>query len=204
VLFRLLCPVSFSSRFSLIGLVQPHASTAIDDAFSSVSFIPADTVHAQSPRVELPVPGIGGVINASLPDGPKQLAADTLEFPMAAATVLWLIGIGVMLLYSAVSMIRLRGRLTGAVRIRDNIYLADHIATPFVIGVWRPKIYMPSTLTKEEQGYVLLHEQTHIRRLDHLAKMLAFLALSVHWFNRLVWAAFVLAVKAWRCPATNA
>jgi len=195
VLFRLLCPVSFSSRFSLIGRIQPQAITAKGGAFSSVSYIPADIVHAESPRVDLPVPGISEVLNDSLPHGPEQLAADPLEFPAAAATVLWLIGIGAMLLYSAVSLIRLRGRLTGAVRLRDNIYLADHIATPFVIGVWRPKIYLPSTLTKEEQGYVILHEQTHIRRLDHLVKMLAFLALAVHWFNPLVWLAFVIAVK---------
>jgi hypothetical protein len=66
---------------------------------------------------------------------------------------------------------------------------------PFVIGILRPRIYLPSTQREEEQSYVILHEQTHIRRLDHLVKMFAFLALAVHWFNPLVWVAFVYAVK---------
>jgi hypothetical protein len=89
----------------------------------------------------------------------------------------------------------LRWKLIGAGYLRDNIYLADHIASPFVIGVIRPKIYLPSSLPEAEHSYVILHEQTHIRRLDHLTKILAFLALAVHWFNPLVWVAFILTVK---------
>ncbi|NMA25848.1 MAG: hypothetical protein GX936_09315 [Clostridiales bacterium] len=195
VLFRLVCPVSFSSQFSLIGLIHTPSSTVIDGAYSSIAYIPADIVHTEFPQVDLPVPDLSEAINESLPQGGEQLAADPLEFPMAAATMLWLFGIGGMMIYSAVSLLRLQRKLIGAVRLRDNIYLADHIVTPFVIGILRPKIYLPSTLGEEEQSYVILHEQTHIRRLDHIVKMLAFLALAVHWFNPLVWVAFVFAVK---------
>lgn len=195
VLFRLVCPVSFSSEFSLIGLFHLPASTANGSTYSSITYIPDNIVHTKYPQVDLPIPIISEVINDNLPQSEEQLVADPLEWPMAAVTILWLFGIAAMLIYSAVSLILLRRKLIGAVRLRDNIYLADHIITPFVIGLIRPKIYLPSTLTEQEQSYIILHEQTHIRRLDHIFKMIAFLALAMHWFNPLVWVAFVYCVK---------
>ncbi len=190
VLFRLLCPISFSSEFSLIGALNAPAATN-----GSVTYIPADIVHTEYPQVTLPFPEINEVINDTLPQGYEQLVADPLEGPLAIATLLWLFGIAAMLIYSSVSLLMLRRKLIGAVRLRDNIYLADHIATPFVIGVIRPKIFLPSALTEQEQSYIILHEQIHIRRLDHVLKMIAFLALSVHWFNPLVWVAFICCAK---------
>lgn len=196
VLFRLLCPVSFSTEFSLLGLFNTPTATVSDGgAYSSMTYIPSDIVHTEYPRVDLPLPGVSEAINETLPQGSEQTGADPLELPMSAATTLWLLGIMVMLIYSAVSLLELRRKLVGAVRLRDNIYLADHIATPFVIGLFRPKIYLPSTISVEEQDYIILHEQTHIKRLDHMVKMIAFLALAMHWFNPLVWVAFVCAVK---------
>ncbi len=196
VLFRLLCPVSFSTEFSLLGLFNTPTSTVSDGgAYSSMTYIPSDIVHTENPRVALPLPGISEAINETLPQGSEQTGADPLELPMSVATTLWLLGIVVMLIYSAVSLLELRRKLVGAVRLRDNIYLADHIATPFVIGLFRPKIYLPSTISVDEQDYIILHEQTHIKRLDHIIKMIAFLALAMHWFNPLVWVAFVCAVK---------
>lgn len=97
-----------------------------------------------------------------------------------------------MAVYILLSLIRLRRTVTGAVRLQDRIYLADHIASPFVAGVFRPKIYLPSSLSVQERQYILLHEQAHIRRFDPLFRVLAFIALSLHWFNPLVWAAFYL------------
>ncbi len=190
VLFRLLCPVSFSSDFSLLGAF--HASTVTN---CSIIYIPTDIIHMARPQVDLPLPGVSEFINDTLPLDAEQKVADPLEAPMAIATLLWLGGIAAMLIYSVVSLLLLHRRLIGAVRLRENIYLADHITTPFVIGVIRPKIYLPSTLSAQEQGYIILHEQTHIRRFDHIVKLIAFLALSVHWFNPLVWAAFVFCVK---------
>lgn len=190
VLFRLVCPVSFSFRFSPFSLFSTPVA-----ANGSAAYIPPDIVHSEYPKVSLPLPSVNEVINNSLPQGEEQTSADPLEFPMAAATMLWLSGIAAMLIYSAASLIKLCRKLTGAVCLRDNIYLADHIATPFVIGVLSPKIYLPSSLSEREQGYIILHEQTHIRRLDHIFKLIAFIALSIHWFNPLVWVAFVCAVK---------
>lgn len=195
VLFRLVCPVSFSSEFSLIGFFHAPAAPANGSPYSSMTYIPSDIVHTEYPQVDLPFPGVSEVINDRLPQGEEQLAADPLEAPMALATQLWLLGIAAMLIYGTVSLMQLRRKLIGAVRLRDNIYLADHISTPFVIGIFRPKIYLPSTLSKREQEYILPHEQTHIRRLDHIIKIVAFFALAVHWFNPLVWVAFFLCVK---------
>lgn len=148
-------------------------------AYSSMTYIPGDIVHTEYPRVDLPLPGVSETINETLPQGEEQLVADPLEFPMSAATMLWLLGIMAMLICSAVSLMKLRRKLIGAVRLRDNIYLADHIATPFVIGFFRPKIYLTSTISAEEQDYIILHEQTHIKRLDHIFKMIAFLVLAM-------------------------
>lgn len=190
VFFRLICPVSFSSEFSLPAILHLPAP-----ANSGIPLIPDDIVPAKSPQADEPLPVTNEVINDDLPQGGKQLtAADRSEWQPAAAA-LWLFGIAAMLLYSAVSLLRLRRRLIGAVRLRQNIYLADRISMPFVIGVIRPKIFLPSALPEQEQSYIILHEQTHIRRLDHIVKLIAFLALTVHWFNPLVWVAFVYCVK---------
>jgi beta-lactamase regulating signal transducer with metallopeptidase domain len=196
VLFRLICPVSVSSQFSLFALFHVPASTTNGSTYSVIHYIPTNIMDAESAQADW---GTTGNVDDTVPQGGGQTAADTLDAQrkgrIAAATFLWLAGIAAMLIYSVVSFIRLRGKLIGAVRLRDNIYLADHIASPFVIGVVCPKIYLPSTLPEEEQSYVILHELTHIRRCDHIIKMLAFLALAVHWFNPLVWLAFVCAVK---------
>ena len=82
-----------------------------------------------------------------------------------------------MLLYGFASLLRLRRRLVGTARLRDNVYLADHIPTAFVLGVFRPRIYLPSSLSVEEQRYILLHEQAHIRRGDHLVLLAGFFCL---------------------------
>ena len=133
--------------------------------------------------------------NEALPQGDEQTAADPLEASVALATLVWLAGIGVLAVYSVVSLLRLRRKLIGALPLRENICLADYIDSPFVMGIIHPKIYLPSSLSEQEQGYIILHEQHHIRRGDHIMKALAFLALCIHWFNPLVWVAFILSSK---------
>ncbi len=190
VLFRLVCPISFSSELSLFSIFSAPAATN-----GGIAYIPSDFVRMGAPQTDMSVSGIGKAINDNLPQGGEQPASTPPKPRLAAAAALWLAGIAAMLIYSAVSLLLLRRRLVGAVRLRGNIYLADHIATPFAIGVLRPKIYLPSSLGEQEQGYIILHEQTHIRRWDHIVKLIAFLALSIHWFNPFVWAAFVCCIK---------
>jgi len=197
VLFRLLCPVSFSSGFSLMSFLDPPALRSEGGTASVVEYIPSDIVHTEYPRVELPLmPVLSDTINETLPYGEEQLGADPLEAPMAGLTLLvWPAGMFALLLYSAVSYFKLRRKLVGAALLRDNIWLADHIGSPFVMGLFRPKIYLPSSLAEWERDYIILHEQHHIRRGDHIVKALSFFALCVHWFNPLVWVAFVLSGK---------
>ncbi len=183
VLFRLVYPLSFEGLFSLVhvntnpisrGVIYldiPQINTGIDFVDSAINPVMS---------TQTPIPG------ASI---------NPMQIWVFAGRTIWLTGIAIMLTYSVVSLTRIRSKLVGAVRWHDNIYLADHITSPFVIGVMRPKIYLPSTLSKKEHEYVILHEQTHIKRFDHVAKVIAFLALTVHWFNPLVWLAFLLSVK---------
>ena len=182
VLIRLLCPVSIESGLSLFGLFDtPTVGTS--EHSSAVEYIPSNIVHTEFPEVVLPVPGVGEAITEVLPQGEEQLRADPLEGPIFIATYVWWGGILVMAAYGIMTYLRLRRRLITASPLRDNIYLADDIDSPFVMGLFRPKIYLPSAMEEREQSYILLHEQHHIRRLDHVVKALAFVALCIHWFN---------------------
>ncbi len=194
VLFRLLCPVSIESTFSLFSLFDTP-TTESSQYTSSITYVPEDIVHIEYPEVVLPVSGVSDVINDALPEGEEQLRADPLEAPMTIATYVWMAGVLVMAVYAVVSYLKLKRKLITASPLRDNIYLADEITSPFVMGLVRPKIYLPSSLEEREQSYILLHEQHHIRRLDHIVKAVAFVALCIHWFNPLVWLAFILAGK---------
>ncbi len=187
VLFRLICPVSFSTDFSLLGVFYSPTVTN-----SSITYIPTDIVHAANPQVDLPLSGISQAIHETLPQGDEQTVADPLEAPMAIATFLWLFGIAVMLAYSIVSVVILKKRLKSAQNTQGNIYEADNLKTPFVLGIFRPRIFIPEGLAAEEKSFIIRHEQTHIRRFDHIIKPVAFLVLSIHWFNPLVWISFIL------------
>lgn len=183
VLFRLICPFSFKSLFSLLVI--------------NTKPIPSDIAYFKIPQINT---GIEIIDNAANPILSTQMvtqgvSVNPMQIWITIGNWIWLAGIAVLLIYSLVSLLHLRSNLVGAVKWRDNIYLADHIASPFVIGVIYPKIYLPSSLSAQEQEYIILHEQTHIRRFDHVIKIIAFLVLVLHWFNPLVWLAFVLCVK---------
>ncbi len=186
VLFRLLCPVSLSAPVSLLELTDPEV-TAAQGAASIVSYIPAEAPRETMPQAGRDEGGEEKVI--FLPE--KKPSLDLMDI----ASVIWLAGIGLMCLNSLVTCARLRVRLVGAMPYRSNVYLADYISSPFVLGILRPKIYLPSNTPREERRYIIAHERHHIRRWDHIVKLLAHAALCVHWFNPLVWAAFILAGK---------
>ena len=201
VLFRLLCPVSVTSAVSLLGALGAPVQERTQRT-SAVEYVPADIMIrgtapavTQLPQPPLPAETGGAVSDAPADTAPAAVPAMSFNEPVFILTLIWLAGMVLLLAYSLVSLLRLRRRLVGTVRLRDNIYLADHIPSPFVMGLFRPKIYLPSTLTETERGYILRHEQYHLRRRDHLVKFLSFLALCIHWFNPLVWAAFVLSGK---------
>ncbi len=193
VLFRLLCPVSFSTGFSLLKLVDAPV-VAAEHHTTTVVYVPREYGDMESS-------GEGTAQPDTPPreeeEGalPAQTQLSRIERVRKPAAFVWLAGCLIMAAYAAASLIRLRRRLVGAVHLRGEVYLADHIDMPFVMGIFRPKIYLPSFLTRKERAYILCHERQHIRRGDHIFKGLAFLALSLHWFNPLVWLSFHLAGK---------
>ena len=194
VLFRLLCPLAPEGPVS--PLPAPEAAAALVEGWADDYVGTTATFFDNTPEFQaaveagLPVQSGGYVVTA--PDGvsPPAAAGEVL-FPWLTAA--WPAGAAVLLLRGAISHRRLRRRLVGAVRLEGNVCQADHISTPFVMGLFKPRIYLPSGLGEGERDYILRHERTHIKRLDHLWKLLAFLALALHWFNPLVWLAFTLA-----------
>ena len=190
VLFRLLCPFSFESEISLLGALQNEPASE-----GRMEYIPEDIGYQMEPEVNLPVPAMENAVNSSLPAGNPRGSVNPLQIILYLAWNVWLLGIAGMLAYSGVSLFRLRRRLKTAVREQKNLYRFPGTGTPFVYGFFRPRIYLPLELSPQEQEYMLLHEQIHIRRGDHIYRVLAYIALCIHWFNPLVWAAFSLSGK---------
>ena len=204
VLFRLLCPIALESPLSLLPTSQPLAAVeqavrpnapSVPDGTSTIPNIPNTPAApaAANPVPALTVPHNNSAAVSNSTQTPASAPAAVKADPVTIAAAVWLCGAGALAAYSAVSLLRLRRRLVGAVPEGDGVWIADHISTPFVLGLVRPRIYLPSTLPGSEREYILLHERTHIRRGDHIVKALAFAALAVHWFNPLVWLAFHLA-----------
>ena len=165
---RLICPVSIESALSLI----PRA----DVISSAVLTAPGQTVAA---------PVIGGAAAAGAAANPLQTWIPILAW-------VWLAGVVVLFLYTTVSTLRLRRKVCEAVRLRGNIYQSEQVASPFVLGTFQPRIYLPYRMGSRDQQHVIAHEQAHLRRGDHLWKPLGFLLLTIHWFNPLMWLSYVL------------
>ena len=187
VLFRLLCPVSLSASVSALGWLKPEVQPATPVA-STVSYLPDTYLRERAEAAILP---------QAAPARTQDLPADSRDAPglLDIASCVWLAGASIMALCSVAQYLHLRKKLVGAVALRDGVYLADSIDTPFVMGVLRPRIYLPSGILEEERKFILAHERQHIRRGDPIWKLLGYLALCIHWFNPLVWAAFILATK---------
>lgn len=224
VLFRLLCPVSFTSSFSMLGVPEQiqtwaaawsegqadYGEIAVNAAAAltgGAAKIVGDDETAlwgaagkDSAAADMAGNDGGGAAGAWQDDGVTgaqgRAEARLMANPIVrAASVLWVVGMAALLVHNSVSFLSLRKRLSSAVRIRNNLYETDQIGAPFVLGIVRPKIYLPTTLTEQETDYIVMHERTHIRRQDHIIKLLLFLALVLHWFNPLVWLAFALAER---------
>lgn len=183
VAFRLIIPFSFESMFSLM----PRETNAVP--------IPHDIIYQQSPQINSGIEVVDSFVSQSLPAPTVGASVNPLQIYTEISAYIWVIGIIALLVYSFVSILILKRQLKSAQLIEQNIYESKNLKTPFVLGLIRPKIYLPAGLNATERSYILLHEQTHIQRKDHIIKILAFLVLSIHWFNPLVWIAFILMSK---------
>lgn len=176
---RLVMPFSFESIFSLI----PSAET--------ITKVP----YSPRPHIDSGVPVIDNQVNGYLQgnyfEGVSRPMGNFVDITTILAIV-WVVGIVALLIYTLVSFLRLKSKIGTAVLLRDNIYQSEAVVSPFVLGIIKPKIYLPFNMNKQDIEHVIAHEQAHIRRKDHLWKPLGFLILTLHWFNPMVWLGYIL------------
>ena len=181
VALRLVLPFSIESALSLI----PSAETVSPVAVQS----------APAPTITSGVSVIDNAVNPSLSEhfsAVPTASVNPLYVWTEIAGWVWLIGLGAMLLYALASYLRLRRRVSVSLPIQDNIYLCDAISSPFILGVVKPHIYLPSGLDEVQRQNVLSHERAHLARCDHWWKPLGFALLAVYWFNPVLWLAYTL------------
>ncbi|MDE6685870.1 MAG: M56 family metallopeptidase, partial [Lachnospiraceae bacterium] len=177
VLFRLLCPVSISSAVSLMGMFDTPVT---EDGV--ITYIPyADNLGREITAVNFEI--IPDEFASEEMHGVEKMETtfDLRAILAVTGGTLWSAGVVALLIYSIFSLVRLKKNLVGSVKVGDGIYRADHIVTPFVMGIIYPRIYLPSDLTETEKDYILMHEKHHIKRGDHIFKMLFYMTLCVYW-----------------------
>ena len=177
---RLVCPFSFESVLSLI----PSAET-----------LPNDILTTKTPAVDSGIPFLNQAVNPIISGSlaPEVgYSVNPMQVVAFIGAVIWLIGIAAMLIYAIVSYIRIYRQVREGVLQDGNIYVCDRISAPFILGVFSPKIYLPSDIDKQDAEFVIAHERAHLKRRDHLIKPLGFLLLTVYWFNPVMWIAYIL------------
>lgn len=173
---RLVCPFSFESFLSLLPTSEP---------------IPMDRVTTQP--AETFDGAVTSVYSSQIISGsePVRNSITPLQMITSAAVLLWIAGLAAMLVMGLISYLRLVRQVSASVNIGGNVFINDYIKSPFVLGFLRPRIYIPSSLTEYEKEYVIAHENAHIKRRDYVIKPLGYMLLSLHWFNPLVWVAYI-------------
>ena len=177
---RLVCPVSIESVLSLIPSAEP---------------VQPEIIVSAQPAITSGIPAVDAIVNpplaAAFTPSPAQ-SANPLQIWTFLAACVWLAGIAALLLYAAVSALRLRLRVRTAVRLEGKVYQSEFVSSPFILGVIRPRIYLPFGLEAGAQEMVLAHERAHLRRGDQLWKPLGYLILTAYWFNPVCWLAYIL------------
>ena len=180
VALRLVLPFSIESVFSLI----PSAQT-----------VPPTIIYDKAPEIESGIPAVNEVLNPIITEtfAPDPTAsANPLQIWETVASAVWLVGMILMVGYMLFGYFRLRLRLRTATKYQENIYESEQASSPFILGIFRPRIYLPYNLDEQTRAHMIAHEQAHLKRRDHLLKPLAFLLLAVYWFQPLLWLAYIL------------
>ena len=178
--FRLICPFSLESALSLI----PSSET-----------VPYDIAMKAEPAIDSGLSSVNNMINPLISDNftPDPVAsANPLQIVIPLVSLVWIFGMIVMLLYAFISYLRLKKTVQISVSVKDNIQACDEVKSPFILGIVKPVIYVPSFMSGETLDCVISHEKAHIQRHDHWWKPLGYLLLTVYWFNPLCWAAYML------------
>lgn len=183
---RLIIPFSLPSDFSLI----PSTET-----------IPADIALMPRPAISSGLELVNQAVNPLVADSftpDPATSANPLQIVLPIAALIWLTGIAVLLLYALVSFLRLKKTVAASLPLGTSagrVMACDDLPSPFILGLFRPVIYVPSSMSSESLAYVLAHENAHLKRHDHWWKPLGYLLLTVYWFNPLVWIAYILFCK---------
>lgn len=179
VAVRLLSPVSIQSALSLLPSAEP---------------VQQEILYAQTPAINTGVAAIDAVVNPPLSALAPAVGASVnpMQIVLFAASLVWLLGAAGLCIYALYGTLRLRRRVRTAVRLEAQVYQSEFIDTPFLLGVLRPRIYLPYRLQEDERALVLAHERAHLRRGDQLWKPLGYLLLAVYWFQPLCWLAYCL------------
>ena len=178
--FRLVCPFYFESILSLIP---------------SAEIIPSNIQASSAPSINTGINAVNDIVNpaiSSIAEKPYTIGYSPIDMILKISFIVWIFGIGVMLIYSAISYLKLNRTVRASIRYNDNIFLCDNIKSPFILGIIRPRIYLPSDINANQINPVIAHEKAHLRRFDHIIKAIGFVILSIHWFNPLVWLAYGL------------
>lgn len=175
---RLVCPFTFESVLSLIPTANPVTKEVI--------------MSQVTPEVVTGTEKVTKTIITNTLASPAGASINPLQAISLVAAFIWAVGVAVMLIISLVSFLRLKKNLSASLTTGDGVFINDHIASPFVLGIFKPRIYIPSNLTEYEKGFVIAHENAHIKRRDYLFKPIGYIILSLHWFNPLVWVAYIL------------
>ncbi len=182
-----------------LRLILPFSLEAVWSLIPSAEIISRETIYASSPALDTGVAVLDQVVNPSFEAAyaPSPGGSTTpLAIQTAVWTLLWLLGLVLFLLYAAISCGRLRRRVAAAVPAEafwgDRVYQCERVKSPFILGLIRPRIYLPFHLSEREKEAVVAHEKAHISRRDHWWKAVGFLLLAMHWFNPLIWLAYVL------------
>ena len=180
VALRLCMPFSLESVFSLIPTTQT---------------IPTNITTSLKPQIDTGVGVVNSVVNPVISESftpDPSYSVNPLQVVVSVASYIWIIGLILMVLYCVISYIILKRKVSASVHYTNNIYYCDNIETPFILGVIKPKIYIPSGVNENDLQFILEHEKSHIKRKDYLIKPLSFLILSVYWFNPAIWLWYIL------------
>ena len=188
VAIRLICPFSIESPFSILSSTEPIKSSAVVEG----------EVRNDIPSIDSRLTIVQNTINPMLTETFAYNESDSvapLQVVTFAAGLVWCCGMVLLIICAMGSVVKLHKLVNEAVCVRENIYICDAVKSPFILGIFRPRIYFSSVLREREMDYILAHESAHLKRKDHWWKALGYLLLCIHWFNPLCWVAYSLLCK---------
>ncbi len=183
VALSLVCPFSIPSPLSIFNLLNTKP-----DAASKMEYFKYNE-KTEKPEMTFSVPAL---VNDNTSPDRMTVGLHTSSVYLPTFMYIWMAGVAIMLLYAVISYLRLKKEVSASILVKDNLHICDEVKSPFILGVFCPRIYLPSGISGDVRENVIAHERAHIKRLDHWWKPLGFILLAVYWFNPVIWVAYIL------------